>query len=415
MIAEHTRVLLGVSGGIAAYKACELVRRLKDQGCDVRVVLTENAARFVTATSFQALSGNSVRSSLWDEHAEAAMGHIELARWADLLLIAPASANTIAKLAHGLADDLLMTLVLASAAPLAIAPAMNQQMYAHASVQANLQTLRDRGVAILGPASGAQACGDVGAGRMLEVAEVIDALGALPNKRQNAQAPILAGKTVVITAGPTYEDIDPVRFIGNRSSGKMGFAIASAAQLAGAKVILVAGPTALLTPIGITRVDVRSAQQMLDATTKAVIDADLFIAAAAVADYRVAEIAAQKIKKSGQALHLDLVENPDIVGRIASNRPNPRLKVVGFAAETNDLLDNARAKLSRKNLDWIAANLVGHGKGMDADDNALVLISAEREVDLGSANKTALAARLIAELAQQLHLTPNEKTNRLSE
>ena len=272
------RVLLGVSGGIAAYKAAELVRRLRDAGAQVRVVLTANAERFVTALTFQALSGNPVRSSLWDEAAKGAMGHIELARWADQVLIAPASADLLARLAQGRADDLLSTLCLATAAPLAVAPAMNQQMWAHAATQANLAILRSRGVQVFGPAAGSQACGDVGSGRLLEPPELVAALAAVRAPGE------LAGQRWLVSAGPTYEDIDPVRFVGNRSSGRMGFAVAAAAHAAGAQVTLVAGPVALPTPHGVTRIDVRSARQMREAVLAAVADSEVFVSAAAVGD-----------------------------------------------------------------------------------------------------------------------------------
>ncbi|MFI4970499.1 MAG: bifunctional phosphopantothenoylcysteine decarboxylase/phosphopantothenate--cysteine ligase CoaBC, partial [Lysobacterales bacterium] len=288
-----TRVLLGVSGGIAAYKAAELVRRLGDAGAEVHVVLTENAARFVTALTFQALSGHPVRTSLWDESAEAAMGHIELARWADEVLIAPASADLIARLAQGAADDLLTTLCLATAATVSVAPAMNQQMWAHAATQANLGVLRERGVRIFGPGSGSQACGEFGAGRLLEPGRLVAELTAARGPRE------LAGLRFLVSAGPTYEDIDPVRFIGNRSSGRMGFAIAEAAMQAGAVVTLVAGPVALATPRDVTRIDVRSAREMRAAVLARAAQSDVFVSAAAVGDYRPQAVAAQKLKKSG--------------------------------------------------------------------------------------------------------------------
>ncbi|MEO6690561.1 MAG: bifunctional phosphopantothenoylcysteine decarboxylase/phosphopantothenate--cysteine ligase CoaBC, partial [Dokdonella sp.] len=281
-------VLLGVSGGIAAYKAAELVRRLRDVGAEVRVVLTENAARFVTALTFQALSGNPVRTGLWDESAEAAMGHIELARWADEIVIAPASADIVARLAHGQADDLLTTLCLATAAPLSVAPAMNQQMWAHSATQANISALRERGVRVFGPASGDQACGEFGAGRLLEASEIVAELAAARGPRD------LAGLNFLVSAGPTYEDIDPVRFIGNRSSGRMGFAVAEAAARAGATVTLIAGPVALATPGGVTRVDVRSARDMRDAVLARVAQTDVFVAAAAVGDFRPQSVSTQK-------------------------------------------------------------------------------------------------------------------------
>ena len=347
------RILLGVSGGIAAYKSCELVRRLRDQHADVRVVMTESATHFVSPTTFQALSGQSVRVSLWDTQAEAAMGHIELARWAERIIVAPASADLLARLAHGLADDLLTTVCLASAAPLYVAPAMNQQMWAHASVQANVATLCQRGVHLLGPAAGDQACGDVGSGRMVEAREMRDALVASFGSR------VLAGLHVLVSAGPTYEDIDPVRFIGNRSSGRMGFAVAQAAAEAGATVTLIAGPVSLATPAGITRrVDVRSAAQMHAEIVGASAQADIYIGAAAVGDYRPEAPAAQKLKKhDGNLLTLQLRENPDILASLSAQDTHPFL--VGFAAETNDVATYAQQKLRNKGLDMIAANRVG--------------------------------------------------------
>ncbi len=397
------KILLGVSGSIAAYKACELTRRLTDLGCIVRVVLTENAERFVSATTFHALSGENVRASLWDSHAEAAMSHIELARWADCLLIAPASANTIAKLAHGLCDDLLGTLALATAAPIAIAPAMNQQMFASNAVQENLSILQSRGVLILGPASGAQACGDVGPGRMLEAQEIISLL----QTKAAAEAidlSALRGKIVVITAGPTYEDLDPVRYLGNRSSGKMGFAIAQAAAQAGAEVSLIAGPCLLSTPASVARIDVRDARSMHAQALSAAPNADLFIAAAAVADYRPAHQSLQKIKKSSDETQITLVKNPDIVADVSAavQGKAKRPLLVGFAAETEGILENARAKRVRKGLDFIAANHVGPGFGMEAEGNALVLIGADSELELGYANKSLLAKRLLQALIPHL-------------
>ncbi|MGN2248388.1 bifunctional phosphopantothenoylcysteine decarboxylase/phosphopantothenate--cysteine ligase CoaBC [Frateuria sp. GZRR35] len=389
MSLAQRRILLGVSAGIAAYKSCELVRRLREQGAEVRVVMTEGATHFVGTTTFQALSGQPVRVSLWDEGAEAAMGHIELARWAERVLIAPASADLLARLAHGYADDLLSTLCLASAAPLYVAPAMNQQMWAHPAVQANLATLRSRGVAVLGPAAGEQACGDIGSGRMLEPAELRDALVASFGNGA------LAGLHVVVSAGPTYEDIDPVRFIGNRSSGRMGFAVAEAAAAADAQVTLVAGPVSLPTPAGVARrVDVRSAAQMRDAVLDAAGSADIYIAAAAVGDYRPAQVAERKLKKhDGAPLVLDLAENPDILKDLAAMHPHPFL--VGFAAETHDVAAYAQDKLTRKGLDMIAANRVGAGLGFEADDNALSLYWPGGGEELPRASKRELAARLV--------------------
>ena len=389
MSLAQRRILLGVSAGIAAYKSCELVRRLREQGAEVRVAMTEGATHFVGATTFQALSGQPVRVSLWDEGAEAAMGHIELARWAERVLIAPASADILARLAHGHADDLLTTLCLASAAPLYVAPAMNQQMWAHPAVQANLAMLRSRGVTVLGPAAGEQACGDIGSGRMLEPAELRDALAA------SFGSGALAGLQVVVSAGPTYEDIDPVRFIGNRSSGRMGFAVAEAAAAAGAQVMLVAGPVSLPTPAGVARrVDVRSAAQMREAVLDAAGSADIYIGAAAVGDYRPAKVAERKLKKhDGAPLVLDLAENPDILKDLAAVQPHPFL--VGFAAETHDVAAYAQDKLSRKGLDMIAANRVGAGLGFEADDNALTLYWSGGGEEMPRASKRELAARLI--------------------
>lgn len=389
------KLLLGVAGGIAAYKAAELVRRLGDAGVQVRVVMTENAARFVTPLTFQALSGQPVRLSLWDEGAEAAMGHIELARWADDILIAPASADLIARLAHGLADDLLTTLCLASAAPLHVAPAMNQQMWAHAATQANIALLRARGVSIFGPAAGAQACGEVGSGRLLEPQELIEALATL------RPTGLLRGRRVLISAGPTYEDIDPVRFLGNRSSGRMGFAIAAAAVAAGAEVTLVAGPVHLATPAGVRRVDVRSAREMHAAVLAAAEQADVYVAAAAVGDFRPVEVSPQKIKKcGGEGMSLELTQNPDILADLSALPRRPLL--LGFAAETEHVEVHARAKLERKKLDLIAANQVGGGLGFEAEDNSLTLIDADGTTRLPTASKHALARQLVEILAQRL-------------
>ena len=389
-------MLLGVSGGIAAYKAAELVRRLGDAGAEVRVVLTEGAAHFVTPLTFQALSGNAVRTSLWDESAEAAMGHIELARWATRVVIAPASADLIARLAHGMANDLLTTLCLATAAPIAIAPAMNQLMWAKAATQANVATLRERGIAVLGPASGSQACGEFGAGRLLEAGNIVDELVRLQGPRA------LAGKRVLVSAGPTFEDIDPVRFIGNRSSGRMGFAIAEAAAAEGAEVTLVAGPVSLETPRGVERIDVRSARDMRDAVLARAGASDAFISAAAVGDFRPESTAPQKIKKHGSdPLDLKLVQNPDILAEVAALGVRPF--VVGFAAETENVEQHAREKLERKRVDLIAANEVGSGRGFEAKDNALLLIWNGGSESLDRADKRDLAARLVARVAERMH------------
>lgn len=389
------RVLLCVTGGIAAYKAAELVRRLGDAGAEVRVAMTDNATRFVTPLTFQALSGNPVRVTLWDAAAEAAMGHIELARWAEDILVAPASADFLARLAHGFADDLVTTLCLASAAPVYVAPAMNQQMWANAATQDNLGRLRARGVGVFGPAAGAQACGDVGAGRLLEPGELVEALAATRRPR------VLSGRRVVISAGPTYEDIDPVRFLGNRSSGRMGFAIAAAAAEAGAEVTLVAGPVHLATPAGVQRVDVRSARQMHAAVMAAAAAADVYVGAAAVGDFRPQEIAAHKIKKRGDGgMTLELTQNPDILADLAASARRPLL--VGFAAETEHVEAYARAKLERKRLDLIAANQVGGGLGFEAEENCLTVIAPDGTTHLPTASKQELARQLVDIVAQRL-------------
>jgi phosphopantothenoylcysteine decarboxylase/phosphopantothenate--cysteine ligase len=388
----HLHVLLGVSGGIAAYKACEFTRRLRDAGAEVRVVLTENAARFVTPTTFQALSGNPVRHGLWDEAAEAAMGHIELARWADRVVIAPASADIIARLANGMADDLLTTLCLATAAPIAIAPAMNQLMWAKAATQDNVAMLRKRGIDVLGPASGGQACGEFGAGRLLEANQLVDAVVALHGPRA------LSGTRILVSAGPTFEDIDPVRFIGNRSSGRMGFAIAQAAAEMGAEVQLIAGPVHLPTPPGVAREDVRSARDMRAAVLQHAPKSDVFFSAAAVGDYRLKTVADHKLKKSDGPLKLDLVENPDILAELGAAKKRPFL--VGFAAETKDVAKYARSKLLAKKIDVIAANQVGEGKGFDASDNELTLYWKDGEKKLPRSDKLELARALLQQIVE---------------
>lgn len=394
------RVLLGVGGGIAAYKSADLVRRLREAGAEVRVVMTAGAQHFIGPLTLQALSGQPVRTALWDEAAEAAMGHIELARWASRVLIAPATADLLARLAHGLADDLLTTCCLATAAPLAVAPAMNRLMWAHPATAANLATLAARGVTILGPAEGDQACGEVGPGRMLEPAQLVAALA------QGACAPVeaapdLHGWRVLIDAGPTYEDLDPVRFLGNRSSGKMGFAVAEVAARAGAEVTLVAGPVSLPTPAGVRRIDVRSAAQMREAVLAVLPGQDVFIAAAAVADYTPARVSEHKIKKTGsQTLTLELARTPDILAEVAARADRPF--VVGFAAETCNLAGYACDKLERKRLDLIAGNRVdASGCGFEADDNALSVFWPGGGIELARAPKPVLAARLLALIAER--------------
>ena len=391
---ERTRVLLGVTGGIAAYKSPDLVRRLAERGAEVQVAMTAAARQFVTPLTFQAVSGRPTRDDLWDTAAEAAMGHIELARWAELVLIAPASANFIARLAHGQADDLLSTLCLATDAPIAVAPSMNRLMWANPATQANIATLRERGIAILGPAEGDQACGEVGPGRMLEPADLAQrALELLARSRE------LAGVHIVITAGPTREAIDPVRFISNRSSGKMGFATAQAARALGANVTLISGPVSIDTPLGVRRLDVESAQDMYEAVHRELPTMDIFISAAAVADYRPPQAQAQKIKKTGDTMHLDLVKAPDILSSVSASKRRPF--VVGFAAETERVEQHAREKLLKKNLDMIAANLVGEGLAFDCDDNALLVLWPGGARTLERAAKADIARQLVALIVER--------------
>ena len=394
---SNKRVVLGVSGGIAAYKSAELVRRLREAGAEVRVVMTAGATRFITPLTLQALSGQPVRSALFDTAAEAAMGHIELARWADVVLIAPASANTLARLAQGLADDLLSTLCLATRAPLLVAPAMNQAMWEHAATQQNVSILRDRGVRICGPGSGSQACGEIGPGRMLEADALIEATAGV------FATGALAGLRVLVTAGPTREAIDPVRFVSNRSSGKMGYAVAQAAQEAGAQVTLISGPVALPAPPRMEVVQVDSAADMHIAVMERAAHCDIFIAAAAVADYRPAEIAQHKLKKTAASMALALERTTDILATVATLRPAPF--TVGFAAETEQLDNHARGKRMAKSLDMIAANLVNvPGQGFDADDNALTLYWEGGSIALERQSKTRLAQQLIAQIATRYRL-----------
>ena len=395
----NKQVVLGISGGIAAYKSAELVRRLKDAGADVRVVMTRAAHEFITPLTLQALSGNPVHGDLLDPAAEAAMGHIELARWADLVLITPATADLMARLATGRGDDLLTTLVLATDAPIALAPAMNQAMWRDPATQANLQTLLQRDIKVYGPAAGEQACGDIGPGRMLEPTEIAARCA------ECFERGLLTGRHVLINAGPTREAIDPVRYLSNHSSGKMGFALAEAAAEAGARVTLVAGPVNLPTPPRVDRVDVTSAAEML-AACEAALPADLFIASAAVADYRPASCAPGKLKKetdSDAGLTLTLIRNPDILATLAGHAQRPGF-CVGFAAETDDVLGYASDKLTRKNLDLIVANDVSQpGIGFNADDNAVTLIDRSLAPQpLPRASKHKLARQLIAVIADRL-------------
>jgi phosphopantothenoylcysteine decarboxylase / phosphopantothenate---cysteine ligase len=394
---DNKRVLLGVTAGIAAYKACELTRQLRTLGAEVQVVMTESAQQFVTPMTFQALSGRSVRTDLFDASAEAAMGHIELARWADLIVVVPASADFMARLAQGVAPDLLTTLCLASDAPVLLAPAMNRLMWANAATQANTATLIDRGIRMIGPVEGDQACGETGPGRMAEPADIVQSilavLGATPGP--------LAGRRVLVNAGPTYEDIDPARFIGNRSSGRMGFAIAAQAQRLGADTLLIAGPVALPTPSGVRRLNVRSASEMREAVLREVVGRDLFIAAAAVADYRPANPQSCKIKRSAETMRLELLPNPDIVAEVAALPGRPF--VVGFAAETNDVVQNAQGKLKRKNLDMICANRVGvDGSGFEAECNEITLVWEGGTRVLAHAPKAVIAQQLLDAVLQRL-------------
>jgi len=390
-----TRILLGVSGGIAAYKAVELVRRLRERGSEVQVVMTAAAQAFVTPLTFQAVSGRPVRSALLDPEAEAGMDHISLARWADRVLVAPASAHLIARLAHGLADDLLTTLILASTAPLALAPAMNHRMWLHPATQANCNLLRARGVMLIGPDWGDQACGETGPGRMAEPAALVERL--LMADAGSSQP--LAGRRVLLTAGPTREAIDPVRYVGNRSSGKMGYALAMALAELGASVTVVSGPATSPAPAGIELVSVESALEMEQAVMSRVGDCQLFVAAAAVADYRPEIKAGAKLKKDADTMTLRLVRNPDILAAVAA-LPSPPF-TVGFAAETDNLEAHATQKLAAKGLDMIAANRVGGGAGgFESDDNALLVLwpDGRRELPMMPKPQLAMAlAKLIAE------------------
>lgn len=398
----NKRLVLGVTGGIAAYKSAELTRRLKEAGTTVRVVMTKAACEFVTPLTFQALSGNPVHTELLDPSAEAAMGHIELARWADRVLIAPASGDFMARLAHGRADDLLATLCLATDAPILLAPAMNRVMWTNPATQTNCAILTSRGIRLLGPGAGDQACGETGPGRMLEPDELVAALADTFNSGA------LAGLGVLITAGPTRESLDPVRYISNRSSGRMGFALAQAAQEAGAEVTLISGPVALATPRGVTRIDVETAQQMNTAVLAE--RADIFIASAAVADYRPAQAATRKLKKS-ETFTLELIPNPDIIANVSAQAGPPF--TVGFAAETHDLAQSAQAKLKAKRLDMIAANLVGDGRGFDCEENALEVFWAGGTQSLPQTSKDKLARELIQLIAERYRAKHNDTVTSL--
>ncbi|MBN9229355.1 MAG: bifunctional 4'-phosphopantothenoylcysteine decarboxylase/phosphopantothenoylcysteine synthetase [Legionella sp. 40-6] len=392
---KDKKILLGVCGGVAAYKAAYLVREFTRLGATVRVVMTQAAQKFVTPMLFQALSGHEVRTELFDTQAERAMGHIELARWADYLLICPASANFIAKMAHGIADDLLSTLYLVANIPVLICPAMNHSMWAHAATQENCAQLRARGVVIIEPAVGSQACGEFGLGRLEEQEVIINALRLAKVKQT------LVGKKVIITAGPTQEAIDPVRYIANHSSGKMGYALAAAAAAAGAEVVLISGPVQQQIPAAINLIRVTTAKEMYDAVMGNLDAGSIFIGAAAVADYRIKKTTDKKIKKDQEELTLELVKNPDILSAVAQSRKASL--VVGFAAETQDVLQYAREKLLRKQVDMIIANQVGNGFGFAVDDNEVQIITASTQRALPLMHKTRLAGEIIAILAESLH------------
>ncbi|MCE9680320.1 bifunctional phosphopantothenoylcysteine decarboxylase/phosphopantothenate--cysteine ligase CoaBC [Shewanella sp. AS1] len=395
MSLTNKNIVLGIGGGIAAYKSADLVRRLKERGADVRVVMSQSAQEFITPLTLQALSGHPVATDLLDPAAEAAMGHIELARWADLVLIAPATANLIARIHAGMADELITTTCLATEAPVVLCPAMNQQMYRNQATQDNLAALRRRGLTIWDPASGSQACGEVGPGRMQEPLEIAQQV-------EHFFAPkLLQGVSLLLTAGPTREAIDPVRYISNHSSGKMGFALAKAAAEMGAKVTLVSGPVNLDTPANVKRIDVKSTQEMLDAVLAEVNHQQIFIGCAAVCDYRIAQVADEKIKKSADEMALALVRNPDILATVASHTPRPF--TVGFAAETQDVEHYAKDKLKRKKLDMIAANDVSNPElGFNSDSNALKVFWAHGQQDLPACDKHSLAQQLLTLIAKQM-------------
>jgi len=391
-------IVLGITGGIAAYKAPDLVRRLRERGAEVQIVMTSSAEEFVTGTALQAVSGKSIRSNLWDKEAEAAMSHIELARWADVVLIAPATAEVMARIVSGGAPDLLTTICLATEAPIALAPAMNHVMWGNPATRANREVLEQRGIHIIGPGIGSQACGEEGAGRMLEPDLIAATVFNLTGGKGQG---LLEGKKVVVTAGPTREPIDPVRYITNRSSGKMGYAITSAAVAQGAQVVLVSGPVSLCEPPGAEVVTVESAEEMYVATHAAIEGADIFIAAAAVADYRPVAVVEQKIKKKDEAMRLELTRCPDILASVAALEAAPF--TVGFAAETENVVEYARAKLTKKNLDMIVANRVGRDCGFDGDDNSAIALWNGGEREFPTSSKVELARNLIELVAEHFY------------
>lgn len=418
---EQKNVLLGISGGIAAYKTPDLVRKFIAQGANVRVVMTDSAKEFVSPLALQAVSGNKISNSLLDEDAEAAMGHIELARWADIFVIAPATANIMAKLTHGLADDLLTTLALATKAPIAIAPAMNQQMWAAPATTENLQKLQHRGVLQIGPDSGEQACGDIGYGRMSEPEDIVTFVAnylagktnneEISNEQINHPPSVFAGKKIMITAGPTREALDPVRYISNHSSGKMGYAIAEAAQKMGAEITLVSGPVSVSPPANIKLVSVVSAQEMHDAVMAHIQTQDIFIGCAAVADFRLTDIPTHKVKKKDGLLTLSFEQNPDILKTVAA-LSNPPF-TLGFAAETHDVEAYAKGKLKRKKLNMIAANDVSSSDlGFNSDRNALTVITKNKTISLPAASKYALAIELLKLLNNEYSANQNNKKSK---
>jgi len=403
MALQDCNIVLGVSGGIAAYKSADLCRQLKKNGANVRVVMTQGACAFVQPLTFQALSGEPVSTALLDEDAEAGMGHIELAKWADLILIAPASANCIARIANGFADDLLTTLVLATEAQIAIAPAMNQVMWANPITQKNLQNLiesYEQRLQIVGPASGEQACGDVGFGRMMEPSDIVAAISQESTPRE-------CKYRVVITAGPTREAIDPVRYISNHSSGKMGYALAEAFHAVGADVCLISGPVNLSCSSGIERIDVTSAEQMYEqAMRQARTGLDVFIGSAAVADYRPIDVSEQKMKKTGfgDNIQIELSQNPDIIANVSAMRESSHSLIVGFAAETNDVIQYAKSKLKRKSLDVVIANDVSNQEiGFNSDNNEVTLVTVDGEELLPLTSKASLAQELVTRLSEKLN------------
>ena len=396
---NEKNILLGITGGIAAYKSAALCRLLVKQGANVHVVMTKTAKEFITPLTMQTLSGNVVYDDLFALCSKMSVEHIELARWANVILIAPATANFIAKLAHGFANDILSTICLAAEVPIAVAPAMNKSMWKNNVTQQNIQALRERNIAFFGPEDGTQACGEIGLGRMLEPEEILTELTTI------FPTPILTGKHVLITAGPTIEPIDPVRYISNYSSGKMGFALAQAAVVVGAEVTLITGPVSLSAPQKVKRVNVKTAQQMHAAVMQHAEDADIFIAAAAVGDYRLAETSPQKIKKTQDALSLKLTKNPDVLASVSSLKKH-RPYIVGFAAESNNLVKNAQEKLKKKNLDMIIANLINiPGQGFESDNNKLTVLFNEQYIEMPLDSKYHLARRLILLITKQINMS----------